>query len=113
MTVPSRPPAPRMLITQAMIREFAELRRRKERLDREYDERRLGLIALIDGGASREPGPLGIEVRSAEGRPLHFDKVLRAFGPEVLELLKEGVEPTTYRRIIVTGVVYGDDDPPS
>ena len=91
----NRPEPP--MITQDMLLELLRLKTKKKRLD----ELRKEFHALLDDGAEIERGSLSLDVRHLHQKRLSEGFLINQLGKEAVEELKELVEPTLYRHLIV------------
>jgi predicted metal-dependent hydrolase len=91
----NRPQPP--MITQDMLFELLRLRAKNKRLD----ELRTEIHALLEDGAEIERGSLDLAVRISNQKRLTERFLINQLGKEAVEELKELVEPTVFRRLIV------------
>jgi hypothetical protein len=85
-------------ITQAILAEYEELKRLDQRRQQLRDE----LLSLLDDGAEIQPGPLRAEVQQDERKILLFAKLCAIGGEEWAEEVRERIEPTVTRRLIIS-----------
>jgi hypothetical protein len=90
------------VVTQDELREYHDLRRQKDRLEEEIEERRLSIIRRLEDGASILPGFFDAEISAYLQRRLTADTLEEVLGPEEVERLKGMVAPTRRIQLRVT-----------
>lgn len=95
------------VITQAMLEEYEVLKKHEQR----KKELRLQLIALLDAGATVESGTLTAFIHLHEDRRFTHTNLLPFVGPAGVEELKQEVQRTVQKQLVVTAAdTYCDDE---
>src|ERR1043166_1267258 len=97
---PSASPA----ITQHMLTDYLRLRVLKW----PYDQLRGQILQLYESGAIVEAGNLEVVVSTWTQRRLTFAALVGVMGTEEVEQLRDRVEPTVHRTLVVTDRTQGD-----
>ena len=92
----NQPAAP--IITQDML---AELRRGKAQAQH-YRKLRMEVTQLHESGAVVENGPLDVDLKITTQRRLTTAALVEVLGAEEVEELKDAVEPTVVRTLVIT-----------
>jgi len=88
----------REIITQDKLAQYLQLKLSS----RECEKLRLNLLQLHDDGAEVEAGPLDLAVSVTSQRRLTNAALVEFLGRDEVEALKQIVEPTVFRTLIVT-----------
>lgn len=103
---PRRPPV-RKGVTQQMLSELQRLRE----LCKQRDELRVRITKMLSEGAPIEPGVLRAHIAESEIRRITWQTLEEIVGFEEAENIREQVEPTTTRRLLITrGCTAIEDD---
>ncbi len=99
----ANPPAP--VISQSLLAEYRKL----TRLQDERKKLREEILALIERQAIVEPGALTARIREVPSRTFSTGKLCAVLGEQQVEELKQQVELTISRHLIVTDRQSAED----
>jgi hypothetical protein len=95
-------PRTQTMITQAQLREFAELTRRISEWKQRRDELRVSFLGLHDNRALTEPGEFALTVEERQARQFSKAKLIALLGETEVQSLLNRIEPTSVRIVKVT-----------
>ena len=86
------------VITQRMLADY----RRLKSMRNHHDQLRKQLLQLVEAGATVEDGRLDVDVRVTTQQRLTVAALVELLGPDVVEELRDSVEPSVFRTLVIT-----------